>query len=126
MSVGLSLDLKAQRRERSQRILKALQTTTLRMVCVDRSVRPALEDGRYKARERTLGAALDEDARTICVHPLDLSNPLDRRGYLLGQRLDDLLASILSGGVIATGHIGGDRASRSPNIQPLEDLLEGC
>jgi hypothetical protein len=53
------------------------------MVRVERAVRTALEDADGEARERALRAALDEDARVVRVHALDLRHPLDGRGDLL-------------------------------------------
>ena len=118
------LHIKAERGERREGILETRESSPLGMVRVDRAVRSALQDGRDKARECALRSALHKDARAVRVHPLDLCNPLHRSGHLLREDIDDLLASILSGWVVAAGDVGRDGPTRRLNVQTLQHLLQ--
>ena len=117
-------DIKPERGQRRQRVLKARHTATLGVIGVDGAVGPALQDGCNKPRERPFRAALDEDASAVGVHPLHLSDPFHGGGDLLRQDVDDLGARVRAIGVIAAGHVGGDRPLRRPDVETLKHRLQ--
>ena len=94
------------------------------MIGVDGPVRAALEDGGDEARERTLGTTLHKDPGPVRIHALDLSDPLDRAGDLLGEDVDHLISAVRPCRVVATRHIGGDRTPRRLDVEPGEHSPE--
>ena len=110
-------DRETEREQRRERVEEREHAAALGLVGVERAMRAVLEDVDDKAAQRALGTTLDEDARAIGVHALDLGDPLDRARDLTGEDVDRGVAGARTRGVVTAVDVGRDAATRLTQVQ---------